>query len=402
MTDLHDLRLGVIGAGQRGVLAAAAHRPGRGARITALCDTDPATLENSARRFGVNGAAAVTDHRRLLCRTDVDAVIIATPDDTHAAIARDALTAGKTVYLEKPLAITIEDCDEVLRVAARTGTRLYLGHNMRHLGVVRVMRDIISRGEIGVPKTIWVRHFVGRGGDYYFKDWHADRRRTTGLLIQKAAHDIDVIHWLAGGYTRHVNAFGDLMLYGGLPRRPEGTPPADGWLTDWPWPPTASTGLHHRIDVEDVSVVNMRLDNGVIAAYQQCHFSPDYWRNYTVIGTHGRLENFGDEAGAVVKVWNRGPSAYRDDCDIAYTVPPAEGGHGGADEAVIDEFLRFARHGGPTDTSPVAARMSVAAGYLATLSLREGGTPRTVPPLEPGLLDYFARHQVSGRVARGR
>ena len=48
------------------------------------------------------------------------------------------------------------------------------------------------------------------------------------------------------------------------------------------------------IDIEDVSLVNMRLDNGVLAAYQQCHFSPDYWRNYTVIGDAGRLENFGD------------------------------------------------------------------------------------------------------------
>ncbi|MFD2348458.1 Gfo/Idh/MocA family oxidoreductase [Nonomuraea ferruginea] len=72
---------------------------------------------------------------------------------------------------------------------------------MRHMGVVRLMRDIIRRGDIGEPKTVWVRHFVGYGGDYYFKDWHADRTRTTGLLLQKAAHDLDVVHWLAGGYT---------------------------------------------------------------------------------------------------------------------------------------------------------------------------------------------------------
>ncbi|ROO86975.1 putative dehydrogenase [Actinocorallia herbida] len=391
MTDPRDLRLGLIGAGQRGELADAAHRPGQGSRVTAVCDTDTAALARGVQRF--EGAAGFTDHDRLLDRADVDAVVIATPDDTHADLACAALEAGKTVYLEKPLAITIEDCDRVLRTAADTGTRLYLGHNMRHMGVIRLMRDIIRRGDIGAPQTVWVRHFVGRGGDYYFKDWHADRRRTTGLLIQKAAHDLDVVHWLAGGYTERVNALGELMLYGGLPRRPEGTPPAEGWLTDWPWPPTSSTGLNHRIDVEDVSVMNMRLDNGVIAAYQQCHFSPDYWRNYTVIGTHGRLENFGDEDGAVVKVWNRGPSTYRDDCDIAYTVPPAEGGHGGADTAIMAEFLRFARHGGPTDTSPVAARMSVAAGYLATRSLREDGAPFTVPPLAPDLVAYFTRHQ---------
>ncbi|GAB1817692.1 Gfo/Idh/MocA family protein [Herbidospora sp. RD11066] len=385
---MQDLRLGVIGAGQRATLAATAHRPGRGCRVTAVCDTDPAALTR------LPADHVFTDFRDLLARDDVDAVLIATPDDTHAEIAVAALTAGKAVYLEKPLAITIDDCDEVLRTAARTGTRLYLGHNMRHMGVVRLMRDIIGRGEIGVPKTIWVRHFVGRGGEYYFKDWHADRTRTTGLLLQKAAHDLDVIHWLAGGYTERVSAFGDLLLYGDLPRRPANTPPAEGWLREWPWPPSASTGLHHRVDVEDVSVMNMRLDNGVIAAYQQCHFSPDYWRNYTVIGTHGRLENLGDEPGSVVNVWNTRQSTYREP-DIAYTVPDTAGGHGGADEAIIEEFLRFARHGGPTDTSPVAARMAVAAGYQATMSLREGGLPKEIPPLDPEIARYFMPEKLS-------
>jgi len=70
------------------------------------------------------------------------------------------------------------------------------------------------------------------------------------------------------------------------------------------------------------------------------------------------------------------------------------GSHGGADGAIMTEFARFAREGGATDTSPVAARMSVAAGYMATLSLRDGGTPLEVPPLDPELVAYFDRGQV--------
>ena len=317
-----------------------------------------------------------------------------TPDDTHERIAVDCLQAGKAVYLEKPMHITVEGCDNILRTAYETGTRLYVGHNMRHMGVVRQMRDIIARGDIGEPKTVWVRHFVSYGGDFYFKDWHAERARTTGLLLQKAAHDIDVVHWLAGGYTERVNAFGDLMVHGDLPRRQPGTPRPAGWLKEYEWPPTARENLNHHIDVEDVSVMNMRLDNGVIASYQQCHFSPDYVRNYTVIGTEGRLENFGDEAGAVVKVWNTGPSRYREDCDIAYQVPRSEGTHGGSDVLIMREFARFVRDGGRTDTSPLAARMSVAAGYMATLSLRDGGMPYDVPPLDPALVAYFEGGQV--------
>ncbi|WP_199547748.1 Gfo/Idh/MocA family protein [Streptomyces sp. N35] len=382
-----DLRIGVIGLGLRASIADAAHRPGRGFVVAAVADTDPAVRAGVPDRY--EGATAVDDYRRLLDDPTLDAVIVATPDDTHEAIACDALSAGKAAFVEKPLGITTEQCDEILRTAYKTGTRLYVGHNMRHMGVVRTMRDLIARGDIGEPKTVWVRHFVSYGGDYYFKDWHADRRRTTGLLLQKAAHDIDVVHWLAGGYTSRVNALGDLMVYGDLPRRAPGTPRPDGWLKEFDWPPTARKDLHHVVDVEDVSVMNMRLDNGVIAAYQQCHFSPDYFRNYTVIGTEGRLENFGDRPGDEIRVWNTGPSGYRADADVVHRVPTADGSHGGADGRIIEEFCRFVREGGVTDTSPVAARMSVAAGELATRSLRDGGTPYDVPPLDADLVRYF-------------
>ncbi|MEU5996387.1 Gfo/Idh/MocA family oxidoreductase [Streptomyces sp. NPDC047197] len=389
-----DLRLGVLGYGLRGSLARTAHRPGAGSRVTALADHDVTARTEAAVAFP--GALISTDHRKVVEDPDVDAVVILTPDHTHARLACEALRENKPVFVEKPLDIGIEACDEILRTAYETGTRLYVGHNMRHMPVIRLMRDIIRRGDIGEVKTVWVRHFVAYGGDWYFKDWHAERQHTNGLLLQKAAHDIDVLHWLAGGYTRQVQALGDLMVYGDNPRREPGEPKTDDWYTaDGHWPPRTQRDLNPVIDVEDVSLVNMRLDNGVLASYQQCHFTPDYWRNYTVIGDAGRLENFGDGPGGVVKVWNERRSAYRPEADAEYPVPDAqdEGGHGGSDPLLIEEFVRFVREGGRTDTSPVAARMAVAAGVRATQSLRDGGTPREVPVLDPELIAYFERGQ---------
>ena len=101
------------------------------------------------------------------------------------------------------------------------------------------MRELIQAGAIGEVKAIWCRHFVGNGGDFYFKDWHADRRNTTGLLLQKGAHDIDVIHWLADAYTQRVTAMGELTVYGDITRA--GTP-AGLRMTDWfddNWPPSS-------------------------------------------------------------------------------------------------------------------------------------------------------------------
>ncbi|THA34672.1 Gfo/Idh/MocA family oxidoreductase [Streptomyces sp. A1547] len=390
-----DLRIGVLGFGLRGSIARTAHRPGRGSAVTAVADPDPRARADAAAAFP--GAYVTADHRAVIDDPEVDAVLVLTPDHTHADLARQALVARKPVFVEKPLDISVDRCDEILRTARETGTRLYVGHNMRHMPVVRTMRALIAAGEIGRVRTVWVRHFVGYGGDWYFKDWHAERRYTTGLLLQKAAHDIDVLHWLAGAYTDDVQAMGDLMVYGDNPhRRAPGEPKGDDWYTeDGHWPPHTQRGLNPVIDVEDVSLLNLRLANGVLAAYQQCHFSPDYWRNYTVIGDAGRLENFGDGPGGEVRVWNARRSGYRAEPDASHTVPDAAaaGGHGGADPLLIDEFLRFVRHGGATDTSPVAARMAVAVGCLATESLRAGGTPRRVPPLDPDLVAYFDRGQ---------
>jgi predicted dehydrogenase len=239
---------------------------------------------------------------------------------------------------------------------------------------------------------------VGHGGDYYFKDWHADRRNTNGLLLQKGAHDLDVMHWLAGGFSRTVVALGGLAVYGSNPdRRDRGDELMPEWFDLTGWPPGELTGLNPVIDVEDISMMLARLDNDVLISYQQCHFTPDYWRNYTVIGDRGRLENFGDLEGASVKVWNQRRSGYREDADHVVNVSPREGSHGGADDALVSEFLRFVADGGQTETSPVAAREAVAAGSAATESLRSAGRPVDISPLDPEVVAYFAGGQAASR-----
>ncbi|QEO14357.1 Gfo/Idh/MocA family oxidoreductase [Agromyces intestinalis] len=393
-----DLTIGIVGFGARAGIWREAHRPGEGSRITAVCDL--AERARADARDALPGVL-VTDSLDELLASGVDAVMVLTPDDTHATVAIRALEAGVAVFCEKPLAIDLADADAVLETARRTGSRLYVGHNMRHMPVVALMRRLILEGRIGEVKAIWCRHFVGNGGDYYFKDWHADRRRTTGLLLQKGAHDLDVIHWLAGAYSDRVAAMGSLSVYGGINDRRDRS---DERMFDWfsldNWPPTALTGLNPVVDVEDVSMVNLHLTNGVLASYQQCHFTPDYWRNYTIIGTEGRIENLGDTAGTTVALWNRRHQGAAEP-DETFLVPEvADAGHEGADALLVAEFLRFVRDGGLTETSPVAAREAVAAGILATESLRGDGSALAVPPLADDLVEYFARGQVEASVAR--
>lgn len=381
-----DLRIGVIGYGNRGGVAREAHRPGSGSVVAAVCDRDEGSRARARADFP---DAVATDSLDVLVGLGLDAVMVLTPDDRHAQVAIPALEAGLAVFCEKPLAISIDDCDRILEAAQRTGSRLYVGHNMRHMPVITLMRRLILEGRIGEVKAVWCRHFVGNGGDYYFKDWHADRSKSLGLLLQKGAHDIDVIHWLAGGFSSRVQAVGALAVYGGLTdRRDRSGERMQDWFSLDNWPPTLAEGLNPVIDVEDISQVNLVLDNGALASYQQCHFTPDYWRNYTVIGTEGRIENFGDTAGSEVRLWNRRHESAAP-ADETFVVDGGIGGHGGADALMISEFLDFVRRGGVTDTSPVAARNAVAAGVTATASLRGDGRALPVPALKDELVAYF-------------
>lgn len=385
--EVSVIRLGVIGWGLRGSLAALSHRPEAGVELVALADPSEIAQTAFLQRFP---QANVTSDYRELMSMGLDAVFVLSPDWLHEEHACALLGEGISIYLEKPMAITIAGCDRILKAAICGEGKLFVGHNMRHFGVVRKMKEWILEGRIGEVKAAWCRHFVSYGGDAYFRDWHADRTKSTGLLLQKGAHDIDILHWLCGGYTREVTAFGDLAVYGAIADRQAANESIKVAFRK-SWPPKSLDRLNSVVDVEDINMMLMKLDNGVLASYQQCHFTPDAWRNYTVIGTEGRIENFGDApGGSLVRLWNQNHQKYAECGDLEYEVPVATGGHGGADEQIIDEFLEYLRTGETSVTSPIAARQSVAAGVAATESLRAGGVPVAVPALTPELFKHFS------------
>lgn len=374
--------IGVIGAGGRGGIAKLAHRPADGAQLVAACDTRPEVLEKYKGEFG-ESLALTANWRDVLSNPAVDAVFITTPDFLHEEQTVAALEAGKAIYLEKPMAITLEGCDRILRVMQKTNGRLYVGHNMRFFPVMEEIKRIAASGIIGQVQAVWCRHFIDYGGDAYFKDWHSEQQYTTGLLLQKGAHDIDMIHWFADGYTKRTVAMGKLSVYDKVTdRRDPNAPGKASWSHD-NWPPLSQKGLSPKIDVEDHTMVLMQLDNGVQASYEQCHYAPDAQRNYTVIGTQGRVENYGDyswkDTIAEVHLWTKRVGSNLNSRETI-RIAPIEGSHGGADPRIVCDFLDFLRTGKRAGAHPLDARASVAAGYLATQSLRNGSVPMDVPP----------------------
>jgi len=388
---MKEIKIGVIGVGGRGTLTNIAHKPKEGFTIVAGADVNPKALKDFKKRIDTENLFLTEDYKELLALKDIDAVFITSPDFLHEEQGIAALEAGKAVYLEKPMGISIEGCDRLLETAYRTGSKLYLGHNMRHFPVINKMKDIIDSGIIGDIKNVWCRHFIGYGGDAYFKDWHSEQKYSNGLLLQKGAHDIDVIHWLANAYTTAVVGMGMLAIYDKCEKRKESDTGDTSW-SDSNWPPEEQTGMSPIIDVEDSNMIMMQLENGIQASYTQCHFSPDSERNYTFIGTKGRIENIGDHGVSEIHVWTqRGP---RSTPDIIYQLKEVAGSHGGSDPDIVDTFLKFVRDGVKVKTSPIAGRNSVAVGVLGHKSMREGGGLQTLPAIPKHLIEYFENGQV--------
>lgn len=385
---MKSTKIGVIGVYGRGQLAYLAHQPENGWEIVMGADPSPESRQKFQEKFP--NATICTDYREILKNPEIEVVFITAPDFLHEEMAVAALEAGKAVYLEKPMAISIEGCDRILKTAMRTKSKLFIGHNMRYFSSILTMKKVIDSGLIGEVQCGWCRHFINYGGDAYFRDWHSEQKNTCGLLLQKGAHDIDVMHWLMGSYTKRVVGMGMLSVYNRCKRRPPEVPGCAKFV-DSQYPPLEQTGFSPIIDVEDHNMIMMQLASGAQATYMQCHYAPDGERNYTFIGTRGRVENIGDGGKCEIHVWTqRGP---RQTPDLVYYLKPETGTHGGADPKIVDSFLAFVRDGAPTNVSPIAARNSVATGVLGHYSMRNGNIPQDIPPLDEEVIRYFENGQ---------
>jgi phthalate 4,5-cis-dihydrodiol dehydrogenase len=188
------LRLGIAGLGLAGafMIRAAAVHPH--IQLCAGMDPLPRPRAAFARQFGAKVYADFED----LCREpSVEAIYIASPHRFHAVQAVAAMEHGKHVLVEKPLALTLEDCDAVVAAAARTGTQLIVGHTHAFDPNVREMRRIIESGELGRLGIILSFNY----NDFLLRPHRSDEfdpNTGGGIAFNQLAHQIEIVRLLAG------------------------------------------------------------------------------------------------------------------------------------------------------------------------------------------------------------
>ena len=190
---MSDLGFALIGCGGMGRSEALVLKNVPRARLVAVCDANEAT----AREFGAElGVPALTDHHQALTRSDVDAVMVVTPNGLHTQIVLDAAAAGKHVFCEKPFAFTVAECDLMIAAAGRAGVRLMVGHVLRLLPLFQRVIDIFDSGLLGRPVAAQITR-IGWLGDPKAR-YRLRKDLTGGLLYDVTVHEIDLLHRLCG------------------------------------------------------------------------------------------------------------------------------------------------------------------------------------------------------------
>lgn len=195
-------KIGIIGAGHYGEEHARAIAQLDDAVVTAASRTNAAALAGFTARYG---GAGYTDYADLLNDPEVDAVVIATPHHLHTDIALAAARAGKHILLEKPMAPTFAECQQIADAAQAAKVCLMLGHVNHFAPAYQAAKTILDSGEMG-EVVLGTATMQKQWMEPNRRAWHFDRSTGGGVWMTVGLHPVDRMTWLINAPVTHVSA----------------------------------------------------------------------------------------------------------------------------------------------------------------------------------------------------
>ncbi len=343
---MDELRYGIIGTGMMGIEHIGNLNALDGALVTAIADPDPGSRDRG--QAAAEGPVSVhTDHRALLEADECDAVVVASPNMTHIDVLRDVLATDLPVLVEKPLCTTVEDCQEVIKLAAdRTGL-VWVGLEYRYMPPVARLIAELGTGAVGSVHMVAIREhrfpFLVKVGN-----WNRFSRNTGGTLVEKCCHFFDLMTLLAAGRPTRVMASGAQSV-NHLDEVYDG----------------------ERSDIIDNAYVIVEYDNGARGMLDLCMFAEatHNQEEITVVGDRGKLEALIPED--VVRIGRRGEHRIGqvESHAVADDSIPYAGLHHGSSYVEHREFLDAVRSGSEPAVSLEDGLLSVALGAAAHRSI---------------------------------
>jgi predicted dehydrogenase len=201
MKPTAPVRIGLIGLGIMGEQYAKIYSAHPLARLIAVSSRRQSKVDEFSARFGAQG---YTDYREMIGHTELDAVVIATPDHAHHESAHMALSAGKHVLIEKPITTSVVEADALLRLAAKLQLKMQVTFNHRWLSPYYQARTTIQNGDIGIPLAAFARKNDTIYVPTEMISWAAETTPAWFL----SSHDIDLVRWFFSSEPVEARAWG--------------------------------------------------------------------------------------------------------------------------------------------------------------------------------------------------
>lgn len=326
------IRIGLIGAGRMGEVFA--HHLAYSipeADFIAVADANHEVAKRVAARYSAQRYFG--DYAELLNQEEIDAVVVATPTNTHDKVIIDAANAGKHIFSEKPLALTLQGCDAALAAVKAAGVKLQVGFMRRYDPAYLAAKQKIDAGVIGTPVMF---KSVGRDPKRTSLEF-ARRVNSGGLIMDMGIHDFDLARWLMGSEVKRVFSEGGCLVFPELK------------------------------DVNDIdnAVISLKFEIGAVGAV-------DVSRN-AVYGYDVRTEVMGSEGSLYIGKEQQTPLWVKTRAGVTHdTVPHFMERFAEAYAAEIKDFVAYLESDKEPAVSGDDGRKATAIGVAATISFDEG------------------------------
>lgn len=373
MMILRQTSIVVIGAGNRAnkYLEYLVRNP-QTVKLVGVVEPNDLRREKIADEFSLQPSSCFTCYEQFFAsRIKADAVFICTPDDKHFEPCMRAIEAGYNVLLEKPIAQSLEECEQICKAAKRSGVVVGVCHILRYHPYFQKIKQIVDAGSLG--KIISINHTaeinLDRMTHSYVRGIFSNECTSSPLLVAKCCHDIDFLLWLCSSRCKRVSSFGSLSWF-----KEENAPQGSAarcvecgvesncpysavslyrnrkeWVSNFNVPSGGSiedvieqelqSGRYGRCvfrcgnDVADHQIVNMEMEDGATISIAINAFTRDDCRRTHIKLTNGEID--GDERSLRVRHFRNG-----EDYVIDYSHLERQPYHAGADLNIVEAFLR--------------------------------------------------------------
>lgn len=266
--------IGLVGFGYWGPNLARNFSSHEDCQLIAICETNQDRAEFAGRRYPY---ARVTDnYQDLLENQEINAIVIATPVDSHFQLVKDALRAHKDVLVEKPIARSVAEAKELVEVSHKNGCILAVDHTFLFTGAVRKIKEIIDSGDLG--EILYIDSVRINLGLF---------QQDVNVIYDLAPHDLSIVTYLIDDNPIYVRAMG---------------------------------ACHAQTSLENIAYLHLEYANGMIAHFHLNWLAPVKIRRFLIGGTNKMIVYDDLEGSEKVRVYDKGIIVTENDIDALYKI----------------------------------------------------------------------------------